>query len=221
MVYIRKTAVEYAYKELKEAIIRGELSPGQRIYIEEWQERLGVSRTPIREAIRKLEAQQLIEKETNGWLYVKKISEEDIRNLYSVRLALEELAIVEAIERASSNEIEQLRFLQRSMEQSKNLLDIPKLGKNFHAMIYKFSRNPINQEMIKTIQTQIDRYRYLSTAVEKNRSQQAIEEHKAILRAILARDVENAKKLMRLHILNSRDTVIQSLQKAGGEGAKK
>ena len=207
MVYIRKTAVEYAYKELKEAIIRGELSPGQRIYIEEWQERLGVSRTPIREAIRKLEAQQLIEKETNGWLYVKKISEEDIRNLYSVRLALEELAIVEAIERASSNEIE-------------NLLDIPKLGKNFHAMIYKFSRNPINQEMIKTIQTQIDRYRYLSTAVEKNRSQQAIEEHKAILRAILARDVENAKKLMRLHILNSRDTVIQSLQKAGGEGAK-
>ena len=200
MVYIRKTAVEYAYKELKEAIIRGELSPGQRIYIEEWQERLGVSRTPIREAIRKLEAQQLIEKKRTVGSYVKKISEEDIRNLYSVRLALEELAIVEAIERASSNEIEQLRFLQRSMEQSKNLLDIPKLGKNFHAMIYKFSRNPINQEMIKTIQTQIDRYRYLSTAVEKNRSQQAIEEHKAILRAILARDVENAKKLMRLHI---------------------
>jgi DNA-binding GntR family transcriptional regulator len=207
----RLTATEIAYEEIKSAILRSELLPGQRISMEDWQNKLNISRTPIREAMRRLQGEQLIEQEVNGWLYIKQISEKEIIDLYAVRSALEELAIVEAIKRATPDDLEQLRRLQSDMEKYKDTHLVPDIGREVHSLIYDISDNIINQGMIRTLQTQIDRYRYLSTSSE-NRSEIAVEEHQEILHAILNKDTTRARELMYKHINNSKDTALSSLR---------
>jgi DNA-binding GntR family transcriptional regulator len=214
----RFTAAEIAYDEIKSAILRSELIPGQRISLEDWQNKLNISRTPIREAIRRLQGEQLIEQEVNGWLYVKQISEKEIIDLYSVRSALEELAIVEAIERATPEDLDQLRSLQYDMEKNKGTHLVPDIGREFHSLIYEISGNSINQGMIQTLQSQIDRYRYLGTSRDLSRSKTAVDEHEGILLAVLNKDTDKARDLMHKHIINSRDTALASLRllKEGG-----
>jgi DNA-binding GntR family transcriptional regulator len=208
----RLTSTELACEEIKSAILRAELLPGQRISLEEWQTKLGISRTPIREAIRRLQGEQLIEQEMNGWLFVKQISEKEIIDLYSVRASLEELAIVEGIQRATNDDLEQLRRLQNDMEINKGTQLVPDIGREFHSFIYEISGNFINQGMLQTIQSQIDRYRYLGTSTDSTRNNIAVDEHQDILLAVLNKDTDYARTLMRKHIINSRDTAIASLR---------
>ena len=215
--YVRKTAADFAYEKMKSAIIYGDIIPGQRINIEKWEKKLGVSRTPIRESLRKLEAEQLVNQGTNGWLFVNKISEQEVNNLYAVRIALEELAIEEAIIESTTDDIEQLRLLQVKMEQNKNSSEIPNIGKEFHELIYEISRNDTNIQIIKSLQSQIDRYRYLGTSLDSNRGKSAVEEHQEILEAVLARDIGKARRTIRSHILNSKHTVLNSLSKLGDD----
>jgi DNA-binding GntR family transcriptional regulator len=208
----RLTATEIAYEEIKSAILRSDLLPGQRISIEDWQKKLNISRTPIREAMRRLQGENLIEQEVNGWLFIKQISEKEIIDLYAVRTALEELAIVEAIQAATSDDLDQLRRLQEDMHKYRDTHLVPDIGREVHSLIYDISGNSINQAMIQSLQTQIDRYRYLSTSRDSIRSQTAVSEHQEILLAVLNKDTVSARQLMLKHINNSRDNALSSLR---------
>jgi DNA-binding GntR family transcriptional regulator len=111
----------------------------------------------------------------------------------------------------------QISYGQKS-QQSEHpaILIIMGIGREVHSLIYDISGNSINQAMIQSLQTQIDRYRYLSTSRDSSRSQTAVTEHQEILLAVLNKDTVSARQLMLKHINNSRDNALSSLRSLKG-----
>ena len=134
---------------IRNSIIRGELRPGDKVPEQELASQLGISRTPVREAIRMLEQQGLLRVESKKGTYIAAVDKTDEQNALSVRATLEELAINEAIERLSTTEwkmlCDSLEKIIKDMEtsmKSKDSIKIIELDIEFHTLIVSASRNP-------------------------------------------------------------------------------
>src|SRR5699024_11058477 len=132
------------FNTLRRAILRGELKPGERLMEIQLANKLGVSRTPIREAIRKLELEGLVLMIPRKGAEVAKISEKSLRDVLEVRCSLEELAIELACQRMSDEEIEELQKAQddfRSAVESGNVMRIAEADEAYHDVIFKGTGN--------------------------------------------------------------------------------
>ena len=181
-------------------------------------EEMGVSRTPVREAIRKLELEGFVVMIPRKGAYVAGISLKDITDVFEVRASLEALAAGLAAERSTSEEIETLeRSLVAYSEQTnqQNIDGIVETDTDFHDLLYKASRNERLLTIITHLREIIQRVRTVSLS-QPGRSKDAIEEHRQIVDAIAERNVELAQTLAREHIYSAENIMLNSLK-----GAKK
>ncbi len=208
---------ELVLDAIREAIINGNLKPRERLMEIQLAEELGVSRTPIREALRKLELEGFIVMIPRKGAYVADISFKDIADVYEIRAALEGLAAALAAERITDEELEEMeRYLVGKAEAIANN-DIEKLvdvDTKFHELIYQASRNERLSNIINNLREQIQRCRITSLSVP-GRMKESLQEHRAIVEAIQSRDTQLARQVAQDHIENAENIMMESLKKEG------
>lgn len=205
---------DVVFNTLRQAILKGELEPGERLMEIQLAERLGVSRTPIREAIRKLELEGLVLMIPRKGAEVAKISEKSLRDVLEVRRSLDELAIELACLRMTEDEVIELEKKQDEFRRAVlngNAMEIAETDEAFHDVIYKGTYNDKLIQMINNLREQMYRYR-LEYIKDKDKRQVLIIEHDNILHALRAKKVEKAKEAMREHIDNQEITVSKNIQ---------
>ena len=205
---------------LRQAIRDGILPPGERLMEIPLAEELGVSRTPIREAIRILEQEGLIVMIPRRGTYVADMSLKDITEVFELRSILEELAAELAAERITNEEIEALE--QHLVEignymNEKNLDKVVQADILFHEILYKASRNDRLVEMIHNLREQTLRFRTLSMS-QTGRLAKTWDEHRQLVEAISDRDVERARQIARIHMEESEKTLLEGMQLKSHEG---
>ena len=212
---------ELVFESLREAIISGMLGPSARLMEIQLAEEMGVSRTPVREAMRKLELEGLVVMIPRKGAYVAGLSLKDIADVFEIRGALEGLAAELAAERATDEELEAMeRYLVKISEEieSGDLAKVVETDTDFHSLIYKASRNARLSQIINNLREQIQRYRTTSLSFP-GRMKIALEEHRKIVEAVSSRDGELARKLAQEHIENAENTMMGMIQqdsKLGG-----
>jgi DNA-binding GntR family transcriptional regulator len=188
-----------AYELVLEAIDRGEFRPGDRLVESELAERFGVSRTPIREALQRLETQSVLERDGRS-LVVSSLDHDQLGELYVVRAELEGLAGRLAAQHAAPEEI---RVLWDMVRKDHELVDKPELlsraNKRFHRQIHLASHNRYLIQQLDMLHRSMALLATTSLAAE-GRSSKSLEEHEQIVRAIEARDGEAAAQAIRQHI---------------------
>lgn len=203
---------EMVFESLREAIISGRLRPGERMMEVQLAEEMGVSRTPVREAIRKLELEGFVAMLPRKGAYVADISVKDIVDVFEIRAALEALAAGLAAERITEEELDQLErsLVQISECSSDDNLDAIVAGDvKFHDIIYQASRNQRLVQIITHLHEQIYRFRMTSLS-QPGRIKIALDEHKKIAEAISDRNVELAQELAREHIENAEQSLLNA-----------
>ena len=216
---VPKSLVDAVTERLEAAIVAGELAPGERIREQTLAASLGVSRGPLREAIRRLEGRRLLDRKVNVGVSVAMLSPERLDNLLTVREALEGMACRLAAERMSDQELKELVKLLESHARKPDVTQgsgyYQESGDyDFHFRIATASRNELLSSIVKGDLYDLLRvYRYKSSTMT-GRAAQAIEEHRAIVEALVARDPDRAEAAMRAHIRNARLHAQMALKKA-------
>ncbi|WP_394524893.1 GntR family transcriptional regulator [Lacrimispora sp. JR3] len=205
---------DVVFNTLRQAILKGELAPGERLMEIQLAERLGVSRTPIREAIRKLELEGLVLMIPRKGAEVAKISEKSLRDVLEVRRSLEELAIELACVRMLPDEVEELERRQEDFKEAVlngTPMEIAETDEAYHDVIYKGTCNDRLVQMINNLREQMYRYR-LEYIKDEDKRHILLLEHDNILEAVRKRQVEDAKEAMREHIDNQEITVSRNIK---------
>ncbi|MGI5824276.1 MAG: GntR family transcriptional regulator [Bacillota bacterium] len=205
---------EMVFDVLMDAIMSGQLPPGERLMEVQLAEEMGVSRTPVREAIRRLELEGFVVMIPRKGAYVAGLSIKDIVNIFEIRTALEQLAVGLAAERMTSDDLEALERMVVELSESAEEADVEawtELDKKFHQLIYEYSRNDRLIQMMNNIIEQINRYRIISLSNPEVRLH-SIEEHKKIVEAMAERDIPAAEKAARDHLANTQTSLIVLLQ---------
>ncbi len=205
---------ELVLEAIRQAIIDGTLKPRERLMEIQLAEELGVSRTPIREALRKLEMEGFIVMVPRKGAYVADLSFKDIADVFEIRSALEGLAASLAAERITDEELEEMeRCLVEKAEAilENNMDKLVLVDTKFHETIYKASRNERLTNIINNLREQIQRYR-ATTLAYPGRMQESLDEHRAIVEALQARDVHLARQLAGEHIENAENSMIESIK---------
>ena len=200
----RMSSSDIAYEEIKRRIIEWIYVPEQQLVEEELSADLEVSRTPLRQALYRLELEGLIKKKPNGRMQVAMISLYEAEEVYKVREVLEGLLARDATENMSAEVLHQLEdillLMKLAAEQGRNEHTV-KYGSEFHAVLYALSGNETAKRFLRQVDSLIERYRRLGGY--KNPTYipaRAVQEHEAILDLIRARDSIGVEHEMREHI---------------------
>ncbi len=205
---------DVVFNTLRQAILKGELEPGERLMEIQLADRLGVSRTPIREAIRKLELEGLVLMIPRKGAEVARISEKSLRDVLEVRRSLEELAIELACQRMDEQELEDLEQAQEAFRKAiekGDAMEIAETDEHYHDIIYNGTGNSRLVQILNNLREQMYRYRleYIKDAAKR---QILIVEHDHILKAVKERHVSEAKAAIREHIDNQEITVSKNIK---------
>ncbi len=201
------------FSTLRDAIVTGDLKPGERLMEVELAEKMGVSRTPVREAIRRLETEGLVSIIPRKGTHVAKLSVKDIVDVLEVRAALDGLATELA---ARNVRQETLRCLDGIHKQyvaaleKENLATAIKKDVEFHNTIYNASGNDKLKIVAGNLREQIYRFRVIYMKDFTN-AFDVLEEHQNILNALSEQDCENAGKLAKEHIIHQQRVIIQQM----------
>lgn len=205
---------DVVFNTLRQAILRGELKPGERLMEIQLANKLGVSRTPIREAIRKLELEGLVLMIPRKGAEVAEITEKNLRDVLEVRGALEELAVRLACERIDTEGIERLKQAAKGFETVLDSEDITKIAEAdvaFHDIIYIATDNERLIQLLNNLREQMYRYRveYLK---QKEFHSKLMSEHLDIISAIERGERDKAASITSRHIENQVEAVIDLLR---------
>ena len=206
---------EVVFNTLRRAILRGELVPGQRLMEIQLAEKMGVSRTPVREAIRKLELEGLVVMIPRKGAEVAHISGKNLRDVLEVRRALEELAGELACKRMTEEELRQLEKANHkfiSVLGSDDITVFAQADEAFHGLIYQATDNDRLIQMVNHLREQMYRYR-IEHIKDRSQRKLLVQEHQEIMRALSARDVEATRRTIRNHINKQEITVGKHIKK--------
>lgn len=214
---------DVVFKTLRQAILKGELEPGERLMEIQLAERLGVSRTPIREAIRKLELEGLVLMIPRKGAEVAKISEDNLRDVLEVRRSLEELAIDLACQRMTPEELESLQeteaLFSKAIEEG-DTMKIAQMDEKYHEIIYDSTKNQKLVQILNNLREQMYRYR-LEYIKDGNKHKILLVEHEQIIKALRLRHVHEAKIAIREHIDNQEITILKNLKEQENDVQRK
>ena len=205
---------DVVFNTLREAILRGELKPGERLMEIQLANKLGVSRTPIREAIRKLELEGLVLMIPRKGAEVAQITEKSLRDVLEVRRALENLAVQLACLRMSPQTLADLKAAARAFEEilgGEDVTAVAEADVAFHDVIYMATDNQRLISLLNNLREQMYRYRveYLK---KKECHKQLLWEHQEIICAIEAGEIDVATKITEQHIDNQVEAVSDALR---------
>ncbi|KIX14909.1 hypothetical protein X474_07105 [Dethiosulfatarculus sandiegensis] len=209
----KPSLTERAYEEIKKRIIHFQLKPGTRLKLDELAQALGMSQTPIREALNKLEQEQLVERPAKKGFTVKALTIQEIEDIYDFRIALEVLAAEQAARRITSKDLDKLETIQRRIPQKqaqgeKN--EVLRLSQEFHAVIMNASGN---QLLAETGQRLLERIWMLQNInlLTSDHLTDAHREHSTIVEALRKRDPEKVSTLMRQHLILAKKFIVARL----------
>ena len=203
---------DVVFNTLRQAILRGELKPGERLMEIQLANKLGVSRTPIREAIRRLEQEGLVRESGKG-VKVVGISIQDLEDIYEIRSRIEGLAARRCAECATEEQIEKIKNiveLQEFYTQKGNSANINSTDTEFHNMLYELCGSEVYYSMLSSLHRKVQRFRKISVEDSK-RALNAQKEHRLIFEAIKNHDGDLADKLAVEHIINAKENILKSL----------
>ena len=207
---------EAVCETLREAIRKGILEPGERLMEVQLAEELGISRTPVREAIRKLEQEGYVIMMPRRGTYVSDISTNDVKEIFEIRSALESLATGLAARRIEPEELETLQNLLVEIEGYIAKNDIEKIVETdikFHGLLYQVSRNERLVNIINNLKEQLARFRTLSMSYP-GRLQETLEEHSEMVEAIANGDVSAARDAAEHHMERAEKTLLKAMRHA-------
>ena len=205
---------DVVFNTLRQAILRGELKPGERLMEIQLANKLGVSRTPIREAIRKLELEGLVLMIPRKGAEVAEITEKNMLDVLEVRRALEELAVKLACERITEEEIQELKDAADAFQKILSEKDITKIAEAdeaFHDVIFKSTGNDRLIQLLNSLREQMYRYR-LEYLKREEYHPQLLEEHQQIIDRITRKDQSEAAELIDRHIGNQEDVMLENIR---------
>ena len=208
-----KSMREKVYDTLKQMIIDGVIKPGERIIETEYSNKFQISRTPIREAIRMLELEGLVESQTTGGVIVKTLTREEISEIYKIRIALESLIIEEIIKKINNQDIKKLEKVLKNTKKAFEVKDIEKvfsLFTEFNQILYDIASLPKVTGMINNINLYLKRFRKLSID-NPSRKEEAFEDHVQILEAITNKELSTAISINRMHLEKSMNFILSKL----------
>ncbi len=205
---------DVVFNALRKAIITGEFTPGERLMEISLAKRLGVSRTPVREAIRKLELEGLVIMIPRKGAQVARITEKSLRDVIEVRSVLEEFAAGLACERINDEDKNEMRHIHRQFIKAVESNDIMKMvdsDERFHDAIFRAAKNDRLLSIIANLREQFFRYRmeYIRDIMDYSI---LIKEHELLMEAIFLNDKETARKIMKTHISNQQIRVSEVIQ---------
>ncbi len=218
----RKSLGEHVFESLKQAIIRGKISPDEWLVESHIAETLGISRTPVREAIHKLEREGLIERQPRGGFTVLGLNRDDIEETFGLRGLLEGYAARLA---AVKHKAEELKSLEKKIDEFQKALDLkkmdllPAINTEFHDLLYGLSKSPKLISMINGLRDQIYRYREMILKERKFASTSNLD-HKRMLKYIRKRDAEGAERMVKDHILRGQKMVLKEYDKQRSDQAE-
>lgn len=199
--YRTVSLAEQVYDQIEHNILTGKYAQGEIISEKRLSEELGVSRTPIREAMSRLAHEKLIKESTNGTIVVG-VTENDVRDLMAVKTRIETLAVRRAAEYITDEEIKELKDNVEQQEffaQKKDAEKVRDLDTQFHDIIYQASRSITFETILTPIHHKMLKFRKVSLEKE-NRIYDSVAEHRALYEAIADRDADRAETLVSIHI---------------------
>ena len=205
---------DVVFNTLRRAILRGELKPGERLMEIQLANKLGVSRTPIREAIRKLELEGLVLMIPRKGAEVAEITEKNLRDVLEVRCALEELAVQLACDRINQEEIHELHAAAARFEQmfdSDDITSIAQADEAFHDVIFQATENDKLIQMFRNLRIQLYRYR-MAQAKNDNSMSTIVAHHRSILRALENHDSEEGAAVAQGHIKYQTESILRFIK---------
>ena len=213
---------DVVFNTLRKAILTGELKPGERLMEIHLANRLGVSRTPIREAIRKLELEGLVIMIPRRGAEVAQITEKSLKDVLEVRRALDALCVELACDRISAEETEQLKDACEEFERATETEDtvvIAKADVELHDIIVHATGNQRLIQLINNLSEQMYRYRF-EYIKDEERHDNLIREHRMIYESIAKRDKKRAAEAAKLHIDNQEKSIIRQIRLEQEQAAK-
>lgn len=201
------------FEQLERDILTGKYPKGEVLSELRLSAELGVSRTPIREAVRRLEQENIL-KETGRGMVVIGISREDMQDMYEIRLRIEGLAARRAAANISD---EQLKQMEETLDLQSFYIDkqegdsaeqIRDMDSRFHELLYEGSGSRAFHETLSALHRKIMKYRSASVS-KHSRALLSLEEHRAIYKALAAHDGDAAEKAALNHVVNARDSMAE------------
>jgi DNA-binding GntR family transcriptional regulator len=190
------------YEDLRQAIVSGELLPGERLLEEDLSARLGLGRAAVRMALVRLEHDGLVQRERHRGATVRRVSESEAVEILEARAALEGLAARHAAQNADDAAVAELRGIVADMQELRergDLLGVSNLNARLHGLILDVSGHQTAKRLSQTLSSQLVRFQY-RTVLLPGRSEHSYAEHTEIVEAIAAHDPEAAERAMRRHL---------------------
>ena len=207
----RNTGADFVYAELKRQIISLELKPGERVYEPAMASALQVSRTPLREAIRRLISESLLEQQRTGGVLVPALDEAAISELYEVRAAMESLMARNACLKATQADIDAHEaILERNAAMVGFADEAMKQGMALHGKIAGIAGNSWARRFHDQISNQMERYRHFTNSTQERRDQ-ALAQHRRLVAAVAAGDPDQAARIAFDHVMGARDAAVRAM----------
>ncbi|RXZ70342.1 GntR family transcriptional regulator [Fusobacterium necrophorum] len=213
MIIKKKSIREQVYENLKEEIVNGKIQSGEKIIELEYAEKFGVSRTPLREALRMLELEGLVTNAEKGGVTVNYISKEDIEEIYKIRVALESIVLKEIIKKDESC----LEALHSILEETRIALDenmeseaLIEIFQRFNHELYEAANLKQVSKLIKHLNEYTKRFRVLCLKNEI-RLKEAFLEHWNLVEALEKKDLEEALRINDKHLFRSMKLVLNKM----------
>jgi len=203
---------ERVFLQIQDDILNGKYKPGDSLVEARLSQELGVSRTPVREALKQLELQGLVKSTPNKGTVVTGITTQDIYDIYTIRMKIEGLAARWAAEKITQEELAELKEaveLEEFYTMKNDVGQLYKFDNNFHYIIFKASKSRPLMNTLSTFHHYLQRARNTSFSTP-GRARKALKEHQAILQAIMDRDSERAEKLTEKHIRNAMNNLLKN-----------
>lgn len=219
----RTDLTQQTYKVLKDRILRRQLKPKERINVDEVAQRLGVSRTPVTDALKRLAVEGLVDIQPRRGTFVSSLTAEDVAELFDVRAVIELYAAKRLLRDGKSEEY--LRRIQLPMEQmrqasaSGDYRDYPAFmdgDRDFHVTLVDLAGNSRLSSLYArlNVHIQVSRAHYLNTVQD---AMQALHEHDLIIEAFRAKDAKAVERCLEIHINNVKNRILELLEATGGE----
>ncbi|NLK36961.1 MAG: GntR family transcriptional regulator [Epulopiscium sp.] len=206
---------DVVFNTLRDAILTGKLQPGERLMENQLAEKLGVSRTPIREALRMLELEHLVALTPRKGAQVLDMTEKDINNVLEIRGVLEGLATSVACRKMSPEQLVNLKEKEQKMEQAWLDAELEKVAdydEQFHDIIFMATENDKLIQIYKNLRIQLYRYRMAHAKLESSKAA-IISHHRSILWAIENRRSEEGTKVAQEHVKYQINFILNSMKR--------
>lgn len=201
------------YERIREAILEGEIAPGQPLSENALAAKFGTSRTPVREALHRLEIEMLLER-TGRSVRVRTTSPEEILDIYEVRITLEGAAARGAAERATELDRARIRVAADSLAAAgDDPHERATLNRQFHEAVWTASHSPTLIDLLNRLNVHLIRYP-TTTLEDEDRWREALEEHEQIVKAINEHDADTAKAIAETHMTAAREKRLRMMARS-------